>query len=805
MKLSINYLFMMKYKTLIKKMTLEEKASLLSGKDFWFTRPVERLSIPKMAMADGPHGLRKQRDEGDHLGLVEGVKATCFPTSATIANSWNLALCEAIGEGLGKEAAGNKVNILLGPALNIKRNPLCGRNFEYFSEDPYLSGKLAAAYIRGIQRQGVSACPKHFAANNQEYLRMTNDSIVDERTFNEIYLTGFEIAVKEGKPLSIMSSYNKINGTYANENKELLREILVDRWGFEGIVISDWGGSNNHVEGVKAGAHLEMPTTGKDTTYQLLQAVKTGVIDEVVIDKRVNEYLNVLYKTELKEETKIDYEGNHNLARRAAEESIVLLKNENILPLAAHTKVAIIGDFANKARYQGAGSSMVNPYKLENTLEVIHDTEINMIGYAKGYERIGKANASMIDEAVLLAKKADVALVYIGLDEVTEVEGHDRTHMKISPNQVDLIKAVSEVTKVVAVISCGSAIEMPWVNYCDGVVHGYLSGQSGASAMLKVLTGKVNPSGKLSESYPYRYEDCPNVKYYPGIEKTSEYREGLYVGYRYYDTADIRVVYPFGYGLSYTMFEYKDLIVKKDRMTCKITNTGDVTGSEVVQLYVSKDSKYVYRPKKELKGFLKVLIKPLETVEVTIEFDEYTFRFFDLRQKDFAVEKGDYKLLIGASSQDIRLTGTIEVEGIEVNAKPDLLLNKYFKGDVSDISLEEFGALYGKEVPPSKWNRKKELELNDSLSQMVYAKSRLARLVIRLLFWVKKRSFKKGKPDLNVFFLSSMPFRAIAKMSGGMFSMEMVSDVLTIVNGHFFKGLVGLVKSHRRYRKRGNY
>ena len=791
------------YGSITTQMTLVEKASLLSGEDFWHSRKIDRLNIPAMALADGPHGLRKQASEGDHLGLVKGVAATCFPTSATMANSWDVEMCEAVGKALGKEAVYNEVNIILGPGLNIKRSPLCGRNFEYYSEDPYQAGKLAAAYTRGIQSEGVGACLKHFAANNQEYLRMTNDSVVDDRTLHEIYLTGFEIAVKEGKPKAVMSSYNKVNGTYSHEHKYLLRDLLVDTWRFEGMVVSDWGGSNDAVESVKAGAHLEMPSTGYDSVHQIVDAVKSGNLDETVLDERVEEYLKVLYETEINRKIELDFEAHHKLAQKAAEASIILLKNEDVLPLKPDCKVAIVGDFADTPRYQGAGSSMVNPYKLDSTLEVIKQANLDIIGYASGYDRVGKCAHDKCEEAVNLAKKADVAVVYIGLNEIDEVEGQDRQHLKISSCQIELLEAVAKVTKVVAVISGGSVIEMPWETQCDAIVHGYLTGQAGANAILNVLTGAVNPSGKLSESYPLKYEDVPNINYYPGNERTSEYREGLYVGYRYYDKVGQDVRYPFGYGLSYTSFEYSDLVVMQDGVRFSLKNIGPVAGAEIAQLYIGKDQNLIHHPSKELKGFKKIFLMPGETAIVEMPFDDYSFRYYDVNENSFQIENGLYQLLVGSSSREIKLKGEIKIDGKTPEKEDQQKLSDYYKGSVSAVSFDTFQALYGDVVPKATWDRTEPLGLNDSLAQMVYAKSFLARTAIKVLIGLRNKSVKKGNPDLNLFFLSNMPFRAIAKMSNGAVSIAMTKNILDIVNGHFFKGLGGLVRSFISYRKRG--
>jgi len=784
-------------------MTLEEKASLMSGKNFWQTRPIERFGIPSMAMADGPHGLRKQAEDGDHLGLVEGVKATCFPTSATVSNSWDIALCKAVGTALGKEAVYHNVNVILGPGLNIKRNPLCGRNFEYFSEDPYLSGKLAGAYVNGIQSQGVGACLKHYAVNNQETLRMINDSVLDERTLREIYLTGFEIALKESQPKVVMSAYNRINGIYANEHKYLLRDILVDEWNFSGMVVSDWGGSNDAVESVRAGSHMEMPTPGLDSVDQIVEAVHNDFLDEEILDERVVEYLKVLEETEIAENSPVDYEAHHDLAREAAEKSIVLLKNEHVLPL-KNSKIAVIGDFASKPRYQGAGSSMVNPYKLDSFINTIDSNDLEIIGYAKGYHRCDKRDQSLIDEALQLASRVDTVVYFMGLDEVRETEGNDRHDMKLNENQITLLKLLRKHTKeIIVVLSGGSSIEMPWTDLCDGILHGYLSGQAGAKAIVNVLTGKVNPCGKLTEVYPLYYSDVSNSNYYPGTEATSEYREGLYYGYRYFDKVNLPVKYPFGFGLSYTKFGYSQLEIRDDGIEVTITNIGDYDGAEIVQVYVSRDQEIIHRPVKELKGFDKVFLKKGESKRISIYFDEYTFRYFDIHENNFLIQEGTYSIKVGASSEDIRVSGSLFVKG-HVPLEDSKLLDVYFSGQVKDVEDLAFKTLLGRKIPDQQWDRKQALGLNDSIMQMSYAKNPLARLVRSILLYLRDRSYKKGKPDLNLFFLTSMPFRAIAKMSDGHVSIEMTERIIDIVNGKFFKGLSGLIKSFMTYKKRGS-
>lgn len=799
----------MKHQDIISKLTLDEKCYLLSGRDFWSTYSVEKKGVPSVILSDGPHGLRKQEGEGDQLGLNGSVPATCFPTAATMANSWDPELGEEIGKNLGEEAGCQNVSVLLGPGLNIKRSPLCGRNFEYFSEDPYLAGKMAAGYIRGIQANGISACPKHFAANNSELRRQASNSVVDERTFREIYLTGFEIAVKEGHPKSIMSSYNEVNGTYANENEHMLQEILRDQWGFDGFVVSDWGAGNDFVEGVRAGSHLEMPTTGGDSPEQLIKAVKEGRIDESMVDRRVDELLDVVLKVsdavKPYEGKAFDVEEHHKVAMKASEQSIVLLKNEdNILPLKEGTRVAVIGDFAETPRYQGAGSSVVNPTKLDSALDVIGDFPLEVVGFAKGYPRIGAADPALEEEAVELAKKADVALLYLGLDEISESEGLDRPHMKMPESQVALLKKVAEVNEnVVVIMAAGSAVEMPWLDSCKGLVHGYLCGQAGASAILEVVTGKINPSGKLSESYPISYDDVSSAPYFPAKERSVEYREGLYVGYRYYDKVGKDVLFPFGYGLSYTTFEYSDIYVDHSFVTFTIKNTGDMDGAEVAQVYVSAKEPHVYRPEKELKGFTKVFLKAGESKEVTVPLDEKAFRYFNTKTDRFEIDGGEYDILVGASSRDIRLSATVSVEGTDAELPYTLDdLPSYASGDIKAVSDEEFTKLLGHEIPDGRWTG--ELRMNDAIAQLYYAKSLKARFVGKILQNMLDKSMKKGKPDLNIIFITNMPFRAIGKMAGGAVSQDMCRSIVTIVNGHaiaFFKGLGGLIAGFFRQSK----
>ena len=653
---------------LLKELTLEEKCALLSGAETFKTRGMPEHGIPQIWLSDGPHGLRKQAGESDHLGLNPSVPATCFPTASAVANSWDAALGEEIGAALGEEAAAQEVSVVLGPGLNMKRNPLCGRSFEYFSEDPYLAGKLAAGYIRGIQSKGVAACPKHFAVNSQETRRMASDSIVDERTLREIYLTGFEIAVKEGHPRSIMSSYNLVNGTYANENKHLLMEILRGEWGFDGAVITDWGGSNDHALGVKNGSTLEMPAPGGDSVRELLAAVESGKITESDIDARLSELLPLVFDTKAALDAaprEFDAAAHHALARRAAAESLVLLKNEDsLLPLAAGAKVAVIGDFAKNPRYQGAGSSMVNSTQVDVLLDKLIDSELNVIGYQQGFDRHGKPDAALQKSACELAAQANTVILCMGLDEIAESEGLDRSNLRLAQNQVDLLQAVAAVNpKIVVVLYSGSVVETPWLDNCQALLYAALGGQAGAGAVADALTGKVNPCGKLAETWPLTYADIPSAADFAPRRKTVEYREGLYIGYRYFTTAEKAVRFPFGYGMSYTTFAYSDMAADEQGVSLTVTNTGSVAGTEIVQLYVAKKNSELFRPAKELKGFARVTLAPGEKQRITITLDDKAFRFWNVKANRWEIEGGEYELLVGASVEDIRLCEKISVHG----------------------------------------------------------------------------------------------------------------------------------------------
>lgn len=780
---------------LLKKLTLEEKCALLSGAETFKTRGMPEHGIPQIWLSDGPHGLRKQAGESDHLGLNPSVPATCFPTASAVANSWDAALGEEIGAALGEEAAAQEVSVVLGPGLNMKRNPLCGRSFEYFSEDPYLAGKLAARYIRGIQSKGVAACPKHFSVNSQETRRMASDSIVDERTLREIYLTGFEIAVKEGHPRSIMSSYNLVNGTYANENKHLLMEILRGEWGFDGAVITDWGGSNDHALGVKNGSTLEMPAPGGDSVRELLAAVESGKISESDIDARLSELLPLVFDTKAALDAaprEFDAAAHHALARRAAEESLVLLKNEgSLLPLAAGSKVAVLGDFAKNPRYQGAGSSMVDSTQVDVLLDKLIDSELNVIGYQQGFDRHGKPDAALQKSACELATQADTVILCMGLDEIAESEGLDRSNLRLAQNQVDLLQAVAAVNpKIVVVLYSGSVVETPWLDNCQALLYAALGGQAGAGAVADALTGKANPCGKLAETWPLAYADVPSAADFATRRKTVEYREGLYIGYRYFTTAEKAVRFPFGYGMSYTTFAYSDMAADEQGVSLTVTNTGSVAGTEIVQLYTAKKNSELFRPAKELKGFARVTLAPGEKQRITIMLDDKAFRFWNVKTNRWEIEGGEYELLVGASVEDIRLCEKISVHGTAtVHPYEDRDLECYYKGDVLHVSDADFEKLLGHPIP----NGKTKIDRNLTLGELNHARSPLGWLVWLVLTILLDASYKRGKPDLNILFQYNMPLRALAKMTNGAISMGMVDGIVMELQGFWILGLVRVI------------
>ena len=711
----------MKYEKIINKMTLEEKASLCVGKDYWHSQNIERLEIPNITMSDGPHGLRVQKKEADNLGINESEISTCFPASSTVANTWNKKMAYSLGKALGEEATYEDVDIVLGPAINIKRSPLCGRNFEYFSEDPYLTGIMGTEYVKGLQENGVGACVKHFAVNNQENRRRTINAVVDERTLREIYLKAFEMIVKQADPLSVMSAYNKLNDRYCTENKELL-DILKKEWKFNGIVITDWGAENDRVEGLIAGNELEMPGGRGDGVNEVVKAVKESRVSEQYLDEIVDRILDVTFKVKKRKKIeKYDREEHHRIALNIAEEAVVLLKNEEeILPLKKQ-KVALIGDMAKNPRYQGAGSSTINPYKLENAYDCLKQESIQF-EYAKGYGRIEtQEDEEYRKEAVKIAKENDIVVIFVGLTENYESEGMDRTTLELPKNQNNLIEEISKVnSNIVIVLSNGSPITMPWKDKVKAIITGYLGGEAGGKAIVNCLLGKVNPSGKLTETYPNCLEDTPCFENYPGTEASVEYQEAIYVGYRYYDKNNTNVLYPFGYGLSYTNFEYSDLKINKleenVEVSFKIKNIGNIEGKEIAQLYISEQNPNIFKAKKELKGFEKVDLKPNEEKEIKITLTSDDFSYYNIETKKWSVEEGKYDVLIGKSSRNIVLQQEIFVDSKDTN-----ITKKYGKhyqnGNIQDVTLGEFEELLGRKIP-DRYIKKENITEENTLEQL---------------------------------------------------------------------------------------
>ena len=820
----------MNYREIIDKLTIRQKCDLLTGRDFWSTLEIKDLDVPSAFLSDGPHGLRKQAAASDHLGLNASIPATCFPTAATMANSFNPALGEKIGVALAEEAISMDVNMILGPGTNIKRNPLCGRNFEYFSEDPYLAGKMAASYVRGIQSQGIRACVKHFAGNNQEFRRMTVNSDIDERTLREIYLMPFELAVKEGHTKGIMSSYNRVNGQYANESMHLLKDILRDEWGFDGIVVSDWAGCNDRVAGVIAGSDLEMPSCkyGADDVYKALtegwsnpykreddeknyDAIEKGIVegklDMKLVDECCDRILTFVFETNKKiEENKKDFdkEAHHNLAYEAALESVVLLKNkDNVLPLGKE-KVCFIGDFCKKPRYQGAGSSVVNPIKLDNVFDELGNYDLDFVGYERGFKRYGKNSKCLLNKAVSLAKKSDTVVYFMGLDEVTEAEGLDRTTINIPQNQLTLLKALQGLgKKVVVVLSAGSSTNMDVINDSDAILHGYLAGEAGAKAILDILTGKENPSGKLSESFALKYDDNSSSKYFPARLST-RYKESIYVGYRYYDKKNMEVAYPFGFGLSYTTFKYSNLKVDSKGVTFDVTNTGSRKGKEISELYVGKKDSKVFRALKELKGFSKVELEPSETKTITILFDEYTFRVFNPKKNVFEVEDGEYEIYVGSSSRDISLTGNVKVDGVSLDfGYSDAVMEKYNNCDINDISDDLFEDLLGRKLITDEYvfykKNRMVIHENATVEDLKYSRGWVGRCFSGFIRFFTRFLWAIGaKTTSNTLVMGVLhqPIRGIAKFGG--LSRKKMAGLLLIFNGHFFKGLHQFFKKERK-------
>ncbi|MFK3676775.1 glycoside hydrolase family 3 C-terminal domain-containing protein [Microbacterium sp. NPDC090218] len=790
----------------VERMTLSEKASLTSGANFWNTKPVPRLGVRSIMLTDGPHGLRKQGGAADHLGLNASIPATCFPPAATLAGSWDVDLIGRVGEALGAEAAAEQVGVLLGPGLNIKRNPLAGRNFEYFSEDPLLAGALAASMVRGIQSRGVGASVKHFAVNSQETHRMSIDEIVDERALHEIYLEGFRLAITRGDAWTVMSAYNRVNGTYANENQHLLVDILRKRWGFDGLIVTDWGGNNDRVAGLLAGNALEMPSTNGVTDREVVRAVESGVLEESVLDARVEEVLALIDRTTSGEASAVDHDAHHDLAVEAARRSIVLLENRGgVLPLTIDTgRVAVIGDFAAAPRYQGAGSSLVNPTKVDAALDALRASDLDIVGYEPGFARMDRPSRRKHRAAVRLAKRADVVLLFLGLDESAEAEGVDRAHMRLAENQLALVRELTRLGKrIVVVLAGGAPVELPFADDVDAIVHSYLAGQGGGRAVADVLTGAVNPSGRLAESYPLRYEDVPSSISFGRTEATSEHREHIYVGYRYFDKIGARVRYPFGHGIGYTTFAYSDLVAGASSARVTVTNTGARAGIETVQLYVEAPDAGVgaIRAPRELRGFAKVALETGETATVEIEYADHAFDVFDAEADDWRRVGGAYTVLIGASSRDIRLRAALDIDG-EAMPTAHAALRNYATGRVERVDEAEYSALLGRALPASMWAAGRPLTRDDIIAQ-TRGRRGFGGLLYGLIDGVSRLLMRLGRPLAanNTRFALDLPFRSIARLTGGSVSDDMVEGLLIAVNGRFWRGAahyLGAWRMHRR-------
>lgn len=786
---------MLKHKDLISQMTLKEKASLCSGKDFWHLKSIERLGLPEIMVCDGPHGLRKQNAENKKVGIGNSYPATCFPTAVTTACSWDRDLIYKMGQALAEECLQHGVSVLLGPGVNMKRSPLCGRNFEYFSEDPELAGEMGAAFIAGVQSKGIGTSLKHFAGNSQEMKRMTSNSIIDERALREIYLRAFEKTVKKSQPWTVMNAYNLLNGTYCSENDWLQNKVLRDEWGFKGAVVSDWGAVNDRVAGLNAGNDLEMPSSGGVNDAKIVEAVKCGVIDETTLDERVDKLIDIILKgaANKKPGYKFDVKAHNLLSRQIAEQSMVLLKNDgNILPLkrVEGEYVAVIGAFADNPRYQGAGSSIINPTMIDSGRRAFNNSPIS-VKFADGYDRSGKRKNedAYITEACNLAKNASKAVVFIGLTDDYESEGFDRSTMKLPDGHNRLVEAVSRVNdNVIVVLEGGSPVEMPWADDVKAILNAYLGGQSVAPAIVDVLTGKANPCGKLAETYPVCLKDTPTSFRYPDSKEDVQYRESIFIGYRYYDKVERNVRFPFGFGLSYTSFEYSDIKLKKKNLTkgegAKVTftikNTGDVAGSEIAQVYVAKPESKIFRAPKELKGFVKIHLEPGEEKKVSVELDDRAFAFWNTATEDWCVESGEYKILVGASSRDIRLEAAAKMKSEDDETIVDLRESAgvYFDGDPARAREDDFKVIYGgefklaPEITSDSLNNSIERSKDKGLAKFVYNTVDLA---------MKPKGGVGSSMITNT--IMQTPIRNYVSMSNGLFTEDMADGLLKVFEG----------------------
>lgn len=806
---------MLKHKDILEQMTLEEKASLCDGADFWHLKSIERLGLKTMMVCDGPHGLRKQDAEHKNgIGLGNSVPATCFPTACTTACSWDPALLREMGEALGERCLAEDVSVILGPGANMKRSPLCGRNFEYFSEDPVLAGEMAAAWIEGVQSTGVGASLKHFAANSQETRRMTVSAVVDERALREIYLTAFETAVKRAHPWTVMNAYNRLNGTYCSENEWLQTQVLRREWGFDGAVISDWGAVNKRVEGLKAGNDLEMPSSAGVNTKRIMDAVNSGELEMTVLDTAVDRLVDMILRADQNRKPgyTVDNKAQHALARKVAAQSMVLLKNEeNILPLQKGATVALIGEMAKKPRYQGAGSSLINPVKLDNAVDAFCLDGWDIL-YARGYD--SKSNAPDVDllnEAAGVAARADVAVVFVGLTDDFESEGFDRAHMSMPRSHNTLVRTVAEANpNTVVVLAGGAPVTIPWADSVKAILNSYLGGEAGAAAVKDILTGDVNPCGKLAETYPVCEHSAPCCENFPGNPATVEYRESIYIGYRYYEKAQKKVRFPFGHGLSYTSFQYSDLRIDRtefadnERVTLsfRIKNTGETDGAEIAQIYVADKESTVFRPVKELKAFKKVFLKAGEEKRISLSLGKRAFAYYNVMIHDWHVESGEFEILVGASSADIRLRGTVHIESTNPDAPiPDYRESApdYYTGKVQHVPDEQFAAVLGHGIPdPMKSGEKLNITNNIEDAQHTKWGGRINKAVTFVT-----KAVDKGNSGMAEAIATQTPIRNFVSMSGGLFSEDMADGFIQILNddkplegvGKIVKGVPHIVKN----------
>lgn len=804
-----------KIKELVGQMTLEEKASMVSGKDFWHTDSIERLGIPSAMVSDGPHGLRKQAESSEGAGINDSIVSVCFPTAVGTASSFDREMLKELGETLGNECQAENLSVLLGPAVNIKRSPLCGRNFEYFSEDPLLAGELAQSYINGVQSQGVGTSIKHFAVNNQEKRRMTISAVVDERTLREIYFPAFETAVKKSQPWTVMCSYNKINGVYSSENDWLLNQVLREEWGFQGYVMTDWGACNDRVKGVKAGQDLEMPSSARLNTDKLIRAVYEGRLEESLLDQACERILDKVFAfyDHKKPDVVYDREADHQKARIAAGKSMVLLKNEGLLPLRKEQKVAFIGEFAVKPRYQGGGSSHIKSYKVVSALEAAKDNP--NVRYAKGFSADNiKMDAAEFDRAVKLAAESDVAVVFAGLPDDIESEGFDRINLDIPQCQNDLIAKIAEVNpNTVVVLHNGAPVLMPWLGQVRAVLESYLGGEAVGEAQYDLLYGDVNPSGKLAESFPLALSETPCYRNFPGNQLTVEYREGIYVGYRYYDTAGKNVLFPFGHGLSYTTFAYSDSKLSKKKITekagvtvsFKVKNTGKTDGAEIVQIYVAPKEPKAFRPVKELKEFTKVWLKAGEEKEVSVTLDSRAFAYYNTEIHDWYCESGVYEIQVGASSRDIRLTETLTLKNsIEAPCPYEKArLSAYYDCQISNVSDEAFSALLGFPIPEANPIGRPYFTMANSFADAKDTK--WGRIINLIRFGVSKTNDDAlGSADMMLYSVLECPLHSMVAMSQGKLTEEMGEAILSLLNNeNILKALAVLAKGGINLLKKG--